>query len=174
MEKGRRFVHVYTGDGKGKTTAALGLTLRAAGAGWKVLFSQFVKRGEFSEIKALKRLGDLVTILQFGSGRFISGEPSPLETAAAVAGLEEVERRMMLGLYDMIVLDEINVAVHLGLLSNEQVIRFLDRRPDDMELVLTGRWAGNAVLERADVATEMRMLRHYYEKGVPAREGIEK
>jgi cob(I)alamin adenosyltransferase len=174
MKKGRRFVHVYTGDGKGKTTAALGLTLRAAGAGWKVLFSQFVKQGEFSEIKALKRLGDLVTVLQFGSGRFIRGEPSPCEAAAAVAGLEEVERHMVRGLYDMIVLDEINVAVHLGLISEERVIRFLDGRPEDMELVLTGRWARSAVLERADVATEMRMLRHYYEKGVPAREGIEK
>ncbi len=174
MQKEARYIHVYTGDGKGKTTAALGLTLRAVGAGWRVLFAQFLKHGEFSEIKALKKLGDQVTIRQYGSGRFTKGRPSEKEIEMARAGLSEIMQVMEEGRYDLIVLDEINVAVHFGLIPLEGVISLLEKRPQDVELVLTGRWAPKEITERADLVTEARMIKHYFSKGVRAREGIEK
>ena len=174
MQKETRYIHVYTGDGKGKTTAALGLTLRAVGAGWRVLFAQFLKHGEFSEIKALKKLGDQVTIRQYGSGRFTKGRPSEKEMEMARAGLSEIMQVMEEGRYDLIVLDEINVAVHFGLIPLKGVIHFLEKRPKDVELVLTGKWAPKEIMERADLVTEARMIKHYFSKGVRAREGIEK
>ncbi|PXF55222.1 MAG: cob(I)yrinic acid a,c-diamide adenosyltransferase [Deltaproteobacteria bacterium] len=174
MQKEARYVHVYTGDGKGKTTAALGLVLRAVGAGWRVLFAQFLKHGEFSEIKALKKLGDQVTIRQYGSGRFIRGEPSEKEMEMARAGLSEIMQVMEEGKYDLIVLDEINVAVHFGVISLEGVISLLEKRHQDVELILTGKWATKEIMERADLVTEARMIKHYFSKGVRAREGIEK
>ncbi len=174
MQKEARYIHVYTGDGKGKTTAALGLTLRAVGAGWRVLFAQFLKHGEFSEIKALKRLGDHVTVCQYGSGRFIKGRASEKEIEMARAGLSEIMQAMEEGKYDLIVLDEINVAVHFGLVPLESVISLLERRPQDVELIFTGRWAPKKIMERADLITEARMIKHYFSKGVRAREGIEK
>lgn len=174
MQKKARYIHVYTGDGKGKTTAALGLTLRAVGAGWKVLFAQFLKHGEYSEIKALKRLGNQVTIRQYGSGRFIKGKPSMEEIKTAQAGLGEIIQVMKERKYDLIVLDEINVAVHFGLIPVENVINLLERRPQDVELVFTGRWAPKEITERADLVTEARMIKHYFNKGIRAREGIEK
>ncbi|MDL1957937.1 MAG: cob(I)yrinic acid a,c-diamide adenosyltransferase [Deltaproteobacteria bacterium] len=181
MQKNTRFIHVYTGDGKGKTTAALGLTLRAVGAGWKVLFAQFLKHGEYNEIKALKRLGGQVTIRQYGSGRFITchgdrpkERPSEKEIEMARAGLSEIMQVMEEGRYDLIVLDEINVAVHFGLIPVESVINLLERRPQDVELVFTGRWAPKEITERADLVTEVQMIKHYLSKGVKARNGIEK
>ncbi|MCD6198882.1 MAG: cob(I)yrinic acid a,c-diamide adenosyltransferase [Deltaproteobacteria bacterium] len=174
MQKEARYIHVYTGDGKGKTTAALGLTLRADGAGWRVLFAQFLKHGEFSEIKALKKLGEQVTIRQYGSGRFLKGRPSEKEKEMALAGLSEIMQVMEEGKYDLIVLDEINVAVHFGLIPLKSVMSLLEKRPQDVELILTGRWASKEIMERADLVTEVRMIKHYFSKGVPAREGIEK
>jgi len=174
LQKKTRYIHVYTGDGKGKTTAALGLALRAVGAGWKVLFAQFLKHGEYSEIKALKRLEDQVAIRQYGSGRFIKGRPSEKEIEAARAGLSEITQVMEEGKYDLIVLDEINVAVHFGLIPVESIINLLKRRPQDVELVFTGRWAPKEITERADLVTEARMIKHYFSKGIRAREGIEK
>ncbi len=174
MQRKARYIHVYTGDGKGKTTAALGLTLRAVGAGWRVLFGQFLKHGEYNEIRALKKLGDQVTIRQYGSGRFTKGRPSEKEIEMARAGLSEIMQVMEEGRYDLIVLDEINVAVHFGLIPLEDVISLLEKRPKDVELVLTGRWAPKEITERADLVTEARMIKHYFNKGVRAREGIEK
>jgi len=174
LQKEACYIHVYTGDGKGKTTAALGLTLRSVGAGWRVLFTQFLKHGEFSEIKGLKKLGDQITIRQYGSGRFIKGKPSKKEAEMARAGLSEIMQVMKEGKYDLIVLDEINVAVHFGLIPLEGVISLLEKRPPDVELILTGRWAPKEITERADLVTEARMIKHYFSKGVRAREGIEK
>jgi len=174
LQKEARYIHVYTGDGKGKTTAALGLVLRAVGAGWMVLFTQFLKHGEFSEIKALKKLGDQVTIRQYGSGRFTKGRPSEKEMEMARTGLSEIMQVMEEGKYDLIVLDEINVAVHFGLIPLEGIISLLEKRPQDVELVLTGKWAPKEIMERADLVTEARMIKHYFSKGVRAREGIEK
>lgn len=174
MHRETRYIHVYTGNGKGKTTAALGLTLRAVGAGWKVLFAQFLKHGEFSEIRALKKFGEQVTIRQYGSGRFIKGRPSKKDMEMALAGLSEIMQVMKEGKYDLIVLDEINISVHCGLIPLEAVISLLEKRPQDVELILTGRWAPEEITERADLVTEARMIKHYFSKGVRAREGMEK
>jgi cob(I)alamin adenosyltransferase len=174
LQKEVRFIHVYTGNGKGKTTAALGLALRAIGAGWKVLFAQFLKQGEYNEIKALKKFGGRVTIRQYGSGRFIKGRPSEKEIETARAGLSEIMHVMEEGKYDLIVLDEINVAVHFGLIPLKSVISLLERRPQDVELVFTGRWAPKEIAEQADLVTEARMIKHYFSKGIRARKGIEK
>ncbi|MEA1867900.1 MAG: cob(I)yrinic acid a,c-diamide adenosyltransferase [Thermodesulfobacteriota bacterium] len=174
MQKEARYIHVYTGDGKGKTTAALGLALRAVGAGWRVLFAQFLKHGEFSEIKVLKKFGEQITIHQYGSGRFTKGRPSEKEMEMARTGLSEIMQAMEEGKYDLIVLDEINVAVHFGLIPLESIISLLEKRPQAVELVLTGRWAPKEIMERADLITEARKIKHYFSKGVRAREGIEK
>ncbi|NIA10544.1 MAG: cob(I)yrinic acid a,c-diamide adenosyltransferase [Nitrospiraceae bacterium] len=174
LQKKTGFVHIYTGNGKGKTTAALGLSLRAIGAGWMVLFAQFLKRGEYSEIKALRRFGDQVKICQYGSGEFVRGRPSEKEVALAQAGLRDIKEAIKKGKYDLVVLDEIDVAMHFGLIPVEDVIALLERRPPDLELVLTGRWAPKEIIECADLVTEMRMIKHYFSKDVLARTGIER
>jgi cob(I)alamin adenosyltransferase len=174
LQEETRYIHVYTGNGKGKTTAALGLVLRAVGAGWRVLFCQFLKYGEFSEIKALKKFGKQVTVRQYGSGRFIRERPSEKEIEIALAGLGEIMQVMEEGKYDMIVLDEINTAIHLGLIPLKDIRNLLEIRPKDIELILTGRWAPEEIIDRADLVTEVRSIKHYFCKGVPAREGIEK
>ena len=168
------YVQIYTGDGKGKTTAAMGLALRAAGAGLKVFIAQFIKNGKYSEIKALERFFDLITIKQYGLGRFIRNTPSDKDRAMAQKGIQEIEAIMTKSHIAVMILDEINVAVKLGLISIDKMLRLLDLRPDHMELILTGRGADPALLEKADLITEMTCVRHYFSKGVPAREGIEK
>jgi cob(I)alamin adenosyltransferase len=172
MMKG--YIQVYTGDGKGKTTAALGLSLRAAGAGLSVYFAQFIKQGAYSEITALEVFSDRITVEQFGRGRFITGTPAPGDLAAAEDGLEKVRVAMVSGKYDVIVLDEANGAVQLGLFPVTALLEIMDAKPDGLELVITGRGAHEEVVARADLVTEMKAVKHYYAKGVPAREGIEK
>lgn len=172
MKKG--YVQVYTGDGKGKTTAVLGLAVRAAGAGLKVFIAQFVKGAEYSEIKALQRFSDLITLKQYGRGCFIRQEAAEEDRRLAVAGLEEVEKIMLSGEYQVIILDEVNIATHFSLFPVERVLEMIKKKPVGVELVLTGRRADPRVIEVADLVTEMREIRHYYQKGVEAREGIEK
>ena len=167
------FVQVYTGDGKGKTTAALGLALRAAGAGLRVYFGQFIKNADYSEIKALARFADCITVRQFGRGCFLLTEPAPEDRAAARRGLDNVRQALVSGDYDLVIADEANVAVALGLIEANDLVSLIDRRPEQVELVLTGRGAPDAVLARADLVTEMRCVRHYYDRGVLARQGIE-
>jgi cob(I)alamin adenosyltransferase len=173
------YVQVYTGDGKGKTTAAIGLAVRAAGAGLKVLFVQFIKGGRYSEIKALKalddRIGGRIEVRQYGRGRFIKGQPDPEDVAAARRGLDEIKALMENGSgFDIIVLDEANVAVACGLFDITALLAVIDSRPETVELVITGRGADPQVVQRADLVTEMRAVKHYYEVGVAARVGIEK
>ena len=167
-------VQLYYGEGKGKTTAALGLALRAAGAGLKVFVAQFAKRGEFSEVKALARFADDITLRQYGTGRFIRGEPTAEDVAAARRGLGEVAAVLAKGEYRLVVLDEAAEAVHLGLLSVEELIDAIDGRDATVEVVISGRHAAPDLIERADIVTEMRPVKHYYDDGQPAREGIEK
>ena len=167
------FVQVYTGDGKGKTTAALGLALRAAGAGLRVYFGQFIKNADYSEIKALARFADCITVRQFGRGCFLLTEPAPEDRAAARRALEGLSEALTSGDYDLVIADEANVAVTLGLIEANDLDSLIDRRPEQVELVLTGRGAPEAVLARADLVTEMRCVRHYYDRGVLARPGIE-
>ena len=168
------YVQIYTGDGKGKTTACLGLSLRAAGAGLKVFIAQFLKQGDYSEIKALERFSDLISIQQYGLGRFVKGQPTAEEIEAARKGLEDVNAAMLSGEYDVIIVEEGNVAAACGLFEVEQLLDLISKKPDNLELVITGRGAAPEVIAQADLVTEMKAIKHYYEKGVAARVGIEK
>ena len=168
------FVQIYTGNGKGKTTAAIGLAIRAAGADLKVLIAQFLKRGNYSEIKTLHKFSDLISVEQYGLGRFIKGEPTQNEVDAAQAGLERLELALFSGEYDLIIIEEGNVATACGLIDVQRLLDLIAAKPSEMELVITGRGAAPAVMEAADLVTEMIEIKHYYQKGVTARKGIEK
>lgn len=169
-----RYVQVYTGDGKGKTTAALGLSLRAAGAGLKVFIAQFIKIGDYSEINALKRFSDLITVEQFGTGKFILDEPSLEDRQAAQKGLKRVQAIIPTEEYDLVILDEASVAVTCGLFSGEDLLNLIKLKAENVELIITGRNADPRIIEHADLVTEMKAVKHYYSKGVSARVGIEK
>jgi cob(I)alamin adenosyltransferase len=168
------YVQVYTGNGKGKTTAALGLALRAAGAGMKVYFAQFIKNGRFNEMVALERYADRVTVRQFGRGRFIQGGTTDADLAAARQGLAEIRMAVGSGDYGVVVLDEANVAVQCGLLCVQDILALVAGAHPGVELVITGRDAPVELIERADLVTEMKEVKHYYHQGVLARDGIEK
>jgi cob(I)alamin adenosyltransferase len=170
----RGYIQVYTGNGKGKTTAAIGLAIRAAGAGLKVYIAQFIKMGDYSEIKALKRFSDLITVEQFGLGRFTDGKPLPEDIEAAQKGLERIKSIMADEEYKVIILEEANVAAKFGLIRVQDLLGLIINKPYDVELVITGRYASARVIENADLVTEMIPVKHYFEKGVPARVGIEK
>ncbi len=168
MKKG--YVQVYTGNGKGKSTAAFGLALRAVGAGYRVLIVQFLKGQEYSEHASFKKLG--IDFHLYGRPEFIVGEPSDEDRRLCREGLERVRRAYSEG-YDVVILDEACVAVHLGAMELDDLMRVVDEKPEGVELVITGRYAPEALLERADLVTEMREVKHYYSKGVLARRGIE-
>jgi len=168
------YIHVYTGNGKGKTTAALGLSIRAAGAGLRVFIVQFLKKGDYSEIKALERFSDLITIEQYGLGRFIKGKPSPEDIEAGKKGLDRIKSIIEAGGHDVVIIEEGNVAVICGLFSAQDLLTVIEKKPDNMEIVITGRGAASAIIEKADLVTEMKEIKHYYQKGVKARIGIEK
>ena len=172
--KKRGYTQVYTGNGKGKTTAAIGLAIRAAGAGLKVFIAQFIKMGDYSEIKALKRFSDMITVEQFGLGRFTNGKPAPEDIAAAQKGLKRVKEVMSSDDYKIIILEEANVAVMLGLFAVQDLLKIIINKPYEKELVITGRGASPRIIESADLVTEMKDIKHYYQKGVRARVGIEK
>jgi cob(I)alamin adenosyltransferase len=167
------YVHVYTGDGKGKTTAAVGLALRAAGAGLKVFIAQFVKSEEYGEIEALRRFSDLITCRRYGSGCWLYKEPGLEDVRCAQNGLEEVRRVLAGGRYDVVILDEANIVPHYGLVPIDDFLALIDMKPAGLELVFTGRYAHPRLIERADLCTEMREVKHYYQRGVLARKGIE-
>ncbi len=172
MEKG--LVQVYTGDGKGKTTAALGLAMRAVGKGLKVLMVQFLKGRQYGELLTCARFGDEFKIIQSGLDSFVrKGEPTSEDLRLAREGLETARAAIMSGEYDIIILDEVNVAVELGVLKVEEVLPLIDERPAGVEVVLTGRYAPEEFRERADVLTEMTCIKHCFDRGVPMREGIE-
>ena len=170
MEKG--YIQVYTGNGKGKTTAALGLSLRAVCAGKKVYFGQFVKGMDYSELKAVQYLPNF-EIHQFGRNCFIYDKPSEEDIKCAKEGLEECKNILKSGEYDLVVLDEINIAVFFELFSAEEVVNVLKERSPKTEVILTGRYADPKIIEMADLVTEMKEVKHYYTEGVQARKGIE-
>lgn len=169
----RGYVQLYTGNGKGKTTAAIGLALRAIGAGLNVFLGQFAKDSCSSEIEALKIYRDKIKIKNYGSGRFIIGKPDVNEMKLASEGLKDAFGEMVSGRYDMIILDEAAVAVSLGLILSEELMRFVEQKPENIELVITGRNAPAELIDAADLVTEMREIKHYYSAGVNARTGIE-
>jgi len=166
---------VFTGDGKGKTTAALGLALRAAGQGMNVLILQFMKRNKkIGEMKALLRAELPITLRQYGRRVFFRTRTcEPMDIHRAHQGLEAFKKAMQSHAYDLIILDEINMAVYFGLLSTEAVLEAIEQRPPELHLVLTGRNADPKLIEMADLVTEMREVKHHYYQGVNAQRGIE-
>ena len=168
------YVQVYTGDGKGKTTAAIGLAIRSLGAGWRVFFAQFLKAGEYSEHRTLARFSDHLTIKTYGRNVFIKGEPEDEDRRLAQAAYQEIAEIVASGRYRLVVLDEANVAVTCGLVSIEELLSVIEQKPDHVELILTGRGAASPVIERADLVSEVKAVKHYFNKGVKARVGIEK
>jgi cob(I)alamin adenosyltransferase len=166
---------IYTGAGKGKTTAALGSALRAAGQGLKVLFLQFMKgQKDIGEIMAFARTDLPIEIVQFGRRVFFRSRAcETMDIYRAAQGLHAFEEAMQGGKYDMIILDEIIMAIHFGLLKIEDVKRAIAQKPSDLHLVLTGRNAPAELIEIADMVTELREIKHHYNRGIPAQKGIE-
>ncbi len=174
--KRRGYIQVYTGSGKGKTTAALGLALRAAGHKQRIYIGQFLKGQMYGELFSAKLLAPYITIEQFGRTGFIhvTKDPDKEDIHKAKRGLKRCLDAMLSLKYRIIILDEINVAVYFKLLTEKEVLEFLSQKPEGVEVILTGRYAPAAFIKRADLVTEMKEKKHYYKKGVKAREGIEK
>ncbi len=172
---GTGYVQIYTGDGKGKTTAALGLALRAAGNGLKTRIVQFMKGQHYCELDAVKMLQGLVEIEQFGHPEFcrITGEPDVQDIERAQAALRRLKNLMDKRACDILIADEMITSCLFKLIAEDDILELIRRKPDGMELILTGRGASARVIEAADLVTEMREVRHYYTKGVQARKGIE-
>ncbi len=190
------YVQVYTGNGKGKTTAALGLAIRALGAGKRVLFLQFMKTLEYSEHKVMAKLGPNLIVDSVGKPFFIAkegmlsdeecqkwqdkivifppGQPPADYLDIVAAGLKRAKEAVQSGEYDLVVLDEVNCALYFGLLEWKNLLALIDSKTPNTELVLTGRGASRELIERADLVTEMKEIKHYYStQGVEARLGIE-
>ena len=174
MKDFKGYLQVYTGNGKGKTTAALGLALRALGAGFKVFLGQFLKSGLYNEIKSLKSFEPQIEIKQFGRGVFVRGKPTLEDQELAQRGWQVCQEKIFGEEFQLVILDELNLALYFGLLSLADVLETLKRRPQSVEVVITGRYAPAELIEIADLVTEMKEIKHYYRKGVKAREGIEK
>lgn len=173
MEKG--YIQVYTGDGKGKTTAAMGQALRAAGAGLKVYIGQYVKTMKYSEVKLIEERIPEIEVEQLGfAGCIINRAPNADEIKAARDGLARAKEKMISGAYDMIVLDEITIAHHFKMIDTKDLLDFMKAKPDNVELIITGRYAPKEVIEKADLVTNMDEIKHYYLAGVQARDGIER
>jgi cob(I)alamin adenosyltransferase len=172
LEKG--LVQVYTGDGKGKTSAAFGLALRAIGRGLKVYIIQFIKGGfDYGELYVVDKLPN-ITLKAFGRGKFVTQQPpSEEDVKLAEEALQLAEKIIKSGEYDLVILDEINVALSLKLISLEKVLELIKGKPKHVELVLTGRYAPKEIIDAADLVTEMREVKHPFKKGCQAREGIE-
>jgi len=170
MEKG--YVHIYTGDGKGKSTAAFGLAIRAALSGKSVYIGQFVKDMKYNETRITEFL-DNITVEQLGQGCFIYNPPETSDKVAAQKALEKCANLLKTGVYDVIILDEIHIALHYKLIDVESVIKAITERAPHVEVVLTGRYAPNEIIEIADLVTEMIEVKHYYKQGVISRDGID-
>ncbi len=169
------FVQIYTGNGKGKTTAAIGQAVRAAGAGLKSYIIQFMKEFPYSELESLKNLSSLITIEQIGKDNFVykKEKPSREEIEKAKSGIEKAKVKMLNGEYDLIILDEVCVSIYFGMLTVEDVLPLIEEKPANVELILTGRYCPRELIDKADLVTEMKEVKHYYEKGILARKGIE-
>jgi cob(I)alamin adenosyltransferase len=170
----RGYIQVYTGNGKGKTTAALGLALRAVGRGLRVCFFQFIKGGgKYGEHLAAEKLAPLITVIQTGRPGWVNTKDITEDRRVAQEALMQAGQLLTSGDFDLFICDEINGAVSFGLIDVQQVLELISSKPARVELVLTGRNAPEQVMAAADLVTEMREIKHYYAAGVPARIGIE-
>jgi len=165
-------IQVYTGCGKGKTTAAIGLAVRASGYGKKIFFAQFMKGKYYGEISALKKIRN-ITLLQCGGRCFIKSKPKSKDIKLAQEALNKIAQLIKTGKYDVVIMDEINVALHMGLVEVNQVLEILNTAPAKTELILTGRYCPKKISDKADLVSEIKEVRHYYRRGVKARQGIE-
>ncbi|NLH47163.1 MAG: cob(I)yrinic acid a,c-diamide adenosyltransferase [Myxococcales bacterium] len=173
---GKGYLQVYTGNGKGKTTAALGLAFRAWGRGLRTYIGQFMKGQFYAELSAAERTGGAVTIEQYGKDTLIhvTNPPAPEDVAMAQAGLEKLRQALASGKYDLVVADEINTAHFFHLVTVAEMKDLAARRPAGVELIFTGRYCPAEITALADLVTEMQETKHYYRDGVPARDGIER
>ncbi|OGU68749.1 MAG: cob(I)yrinic acid a,c-diamide adenosyltransferase [Ignavibacteria bacterium RBG_16_36_9] len=173
LKKG--FVQIYTGNGKGKSTAAIGQAVRAAGFGLKTYIAQFMKEYPYNESISLKHLSEWITIEQFGGDEFVYKKelPSEEELAKAQKGLLTAREKMLSGNYDLIILDEAIVAIYFKLLEIQVLVELIKIKPENVELILTGRYCPEEFIELADLVTEMKEVKHYYQKGIISRRGIE-
>ena len=171
LEKG--LIHIYTGNGKGKTTAAIGLGVRACGNGLKVYMIQFMKGRRYSEIDSIDSLKNF-SVVQFGRDEFVSKEnPEQIDIDLAQKGLDHTKEIIKKGQYDVVILDEINVAVDYKLIALDEVLKLMDEKPSHMELVLTGRYSHPEMVKYADVVSEILEIKHPYQNGVQSRKGID-
>ena len=169
------YVQIYTGNGKGKSTAAIGQAVRAAGYGLKTYIAQFMKVYPYNELNSLKHLSNWICIEQFGGDEFVYKKelPGEKELAKAKNGLQTAKVKMLRGEFDLIILDEAIVAIYFKLLKTDELIDFIKQKPESVELILTGRYCPDELINLADLATEMKEVKHYYLKGVVSRKGIE-
>ena len=171
LEKG--FIHIYAGNGKGKTTAAIGLGIRATGEGLKVIMIQFMKGRRYSEIDALEKIPNF-TVVQYGRDEFVSKErPEQIDIDLATDGFEHAKKILHKKEYDVVILDEINVAVDFNLIPLNDVLQLLSEKPEKVELILTGRHASPEVVRQVDLVSEILEIKHPYQSGVESRKGID-
>ncbi len=175
MKLKKGYTHVYTGNGKGKTTAAIGLAVRAAGAGLRVYFLQIMKNFPYSELKSLEAFRPDIIVEQAGDDAFVleKREPNEKEKSEINRALKNVGDLLKQKRYDVFVLDEICVATYFKLLTAKEILDIIEQKPDNVELVLTGRYCPEEVISRADLVTEMKEIKHYYQQGVLSRKGID-
>jgi cob(I)alamin adenosyltransferase len=173
LEQG--FTQIYTGNGKGKSTAAIGQAVRSAGFGLKTYIAQFMKEYPYNELISLKHLSEWIDIEQFGGDAFVYKKelPGENELAKAKTGLQTAKEKMLSGKYDLVILDEAIVAIYFKLILTEELIDFIKLKPKNVELILTGRYCPDELIELADLVTEMKEVKHYYQKGIKSRRGIE-
>ena len=169
------FVQIYTGNGKGKSTAALGQAVRAAGFGLKTYIAQFMKEYPYNELISLKHLSEWISIEQFGGDEFVYKKqlPGEEELDKAKRGLESAKEKMLSSEFDLIILDEAIVAIYFKLIETKKIVEFIKSKPENVELILTGRYCPEELIELADLVTEMKEVKHYYQKGITSRRGIE-
>lgn len=172
MNRQKGYIHIYYGSGKGKTTAALGLSLRTLLSGGTVFFAQFFKGMETAETD-LTSLCDRFVLQQYGTGKYISGEPDDEDRKQAMMGLNHCQSVIRSDTFDLVVLDELMLSVYFMLIPVEDIVALLSSRNPRIEVVLTGRRAPSELVGLADLVTEMRKVKHYFDTGVSARKGIE-
>ncbi len=175
MKLKQGFIQVYTGNGKGKTTAAIGQAIRALGHGLKVYLTQFMKDYPYGELDMLKKFAPQIVLKNWGNDRFVFKRQPPSQSLIEEMnqGLEEARNAMLSLNYDLIILDEVLVSIYFKLFTKEQIIAFLKQKPARVELILTGRYCPKEIMDFADLVTEMVEVKHYFQRGFTARTGIE-